>query len=92
MFIACLSCIFVILLNKFISYHINEGRQSKNGGVKGRDGSAEEFDRETGEEQTTVGRTRRKDGGWQTTEVSGKVTRGGQEETREAKGEMGGLC
>ena len=41
----------------------NEGRQEKNGGVKGRDGSAEELDRETGEEQTTVDRTRRKDGG-----------------------------
>ena len=40
----------------------NEGGQAKNGGVKGRDGSAEELDRETGEEQTTVGRTRRKDG------------------------------
>ena len=32
--------------------------QAKNGGVKGRDRSAEELDRETGEEQTTVGRTR----------------------------------
>ena len=31
-----------------------EGRQEKNGGVKGRDGSAEELGRETGEEQTTV--------------------------------------
>ena len=41
----------------------NEGRQAKNGGVKGRDGSAEEPDRETGEEQITVGWTRRKDGG-----------------------------
>ena len=41
----------------------NEGRQAKNGGVKGRDGSAEELDRETGEEQTTVDRTRRKYGG-----------------------------
>ena len=41
----------------------NEGRQEKNGGVKGRDGSAEELDRETGVEQITVGRTRRKDGG-----------------------------
>ena len=29
----------------------------------GRDGSAEELDRETGEEQITVGWTRRKDGG-----------------------------
>ena len=29
----------------------NEDRQAKNGGVKGRDGSAEELDRETGEEQ-----------------------------------------
>ena len=27
----------------------NEGRQEKNGGVKGRDGSAEELDRQTGE-------------------------------------------
>ena len=32
--------------------------QEKNGGVKGRDRSAEELDRETGKEQTTVGRTR----------------------------------
>ena len=36
----------------------NEGRQEKNGGVKGRDGSAEELHRETGEEQTTVSITR----------------------------------
>ena len=41
----------------------NEGRQAKNGGVKRRDGSAEELNRETGEDHTTVGRTRRKDGG-----------------------------
>ena len=41
----------------------NEGRRAKKGGVKGRDGSAEELDRETGEEQITVGWTRRKDGG-----------------------------
>ena len=41
----------------------NEDRQEKNGGVKGRDGSAEEFDKENGMEQTTVGRTRTKDGG-----------------------------
>ena len=41
----------------------SEGRQAKNGGVKGRDGSAEELDRETGEEQITVGWARRKDGG-----------------------------
>ena len=40
-----------------------ESRQEKNGGVKGRDGSAEKLDRETGEEPITVGRTRRKDGG-----------------------------
>ena len=32
--------------------------QEKKGVVKGRDMSAEELDRETGEEQTTVGRTR----------------------------------
>ena len=66
--------------------------QEKNGGVKGRDGSAEELDRETTEEQFTVGWTRRKDGGWQTTEESGRVMWAGQEETREAKAEMGGLC
>ena len=41
----------------------NEGRREKNGGVKGRDGSAEELDRETGEEQITMGKSRRKDGG-----------------------------
>ena len=69
----------------------NEGRHAKNGRVKARDGSAEELDRETGEEQTTVGWTRRKDGGWQTTEESGRVTWAGQEETREANAEMGGL-
>ena len=40
----------------------NEARQ-KNGGVKGRDGSAEDLARETGEEQITMGWTRRKDGG-----------------------------
>ena len=37
----------------------NEGRQAKNGGVKERDGSAEELNRETGEEQITVGWTER---------------------------------
>ena len=41
----------------------NEGRQANNGEVKERNGSAEELDRETGEEQITVGWTRRKDGG-----------------------------
>ena len=70
----------------------DEGIQAKNGGVKGRDGSAEELDRETGEEQITVSWTRRKDGGWQTTEESGRVMWAGQEEMREAKDEMGGLC
>ena len=40
-----------------------EGRQEKNGGVKGRYTSSEELDRETGEKQTTVCRTRRQDGG-----------------------------
>ena len=40
----------------------NESRQAKNGGVKERDGSVEELDRETDEEQITVGWTRRKDG------------------------------
>ena len=53
----------------------NEGRHEKNGGVKGRDGSAVELDRETGEEQNTVGRTCRKDAGWQATEESGRVGR-----------------
>ena len=32
--------------------------QEKNGGVKARDRGAEELNRETGEDQTTVGRTR----------------------------------
>ena len=41
----------------------NAGRQDKNGGVKGRDGSTEELDRETGEEQPTVDGIRRQDGG-----------------------------
>ena len=41
----------------------DEGRQEKNGGGKGRYGSTEELHRETGEEQTTVVRTRRKDDG-----------------------------
>ena len=41
----------------------SEGRQAKNCGVKGRDGHADELDREIGEEQITVGWTRRKDGG-----------------------------
>ena len=41
----------------------DEGRQAKNGGVKGRDGSAWELERENGKEQITVGWTRRKDGG-----------------------------
>ena len=63
-----------------------------NGGVKGRDRSAEELERETGQEQNTVGWTRRKDGRWPITEESGRVTKAGQEETREAKAEMGGLC
>ena len=61
----------------------NEGRQEKNGGVKGRDESAEELVRETGEEPITVGWTRRKDGGWPTTEESGRVTWGG---------DVGGQC
>ena len=47
---------------------------------------------ETGEEQITVGWTRRKDGRWPITEESGRVTWAGQEETREAKAEMGRLC
>ena len=41
----------------------NESRQEKNGGVMGRDGSADELDRETGEEQATVVRTCRQNGG-----------------------------
>ena len=47
-----------------------EGRQEKNGGVNGRDGSAEELVRVPGDEQAIVGRTRRNDGGRQTTEES----------------------
>ncbi len=41
----------------------NDGRHEKNGGVNGRDRSAKEIDRETGEEHTTMDRTCRKDGG-----------------------------
>ena len=67
----------------------NEGRHANNGGVNGRDGRAEELDIDTGEEQINVGWTRRKDGGWQTTEETGRVTWAGQEETRENKVEMG---
>ena len=39
-----------------------------------------------------MGWTRREDGGSQTTEESGGVTRAALEETRETKAEMGGLC
>ena len=39
-----------------------------------------------------MARTRRQDGGRQTTEESDRVMWGGQEETREAETEMGGLC
>ena len=39
-----------------------------------------------------MGWTRRKDGRRPITEESGRVTRAGQEETREAKAEMEGLC
>ena len=42
----------------------NEGSQEKNSGVQGRDGSVKELDRETGDEQTTVGWAPRKDGGF----------------------------
>ena len=56
----------------------NEGRQEKNGGIKGRDRSAEELNREFGEEQIIMGWTRGNDGGWQT-EESGRVTWAGQE-------------
>ena len=38
-----------------------EGRQANNGGVKGRDGSADGLDIETGEEQIAVAWNRRKD-------------------------------
>ena len=41
----------------------NEGSQENNVGVKGRHGSAEELDRETGEEPTTVSRALRNNGG-----------------------------
>ena len=40
----------------------NESRQAMNGGVEGSYGSVAEIDRETDEEQITVGWTRRKDG------------------------------
>ena len=62
----------------------NEGRQENNCGVKGRDRSAEELDRETGEEHTTVGRIRRKDGGWQTTKRAAEL----REEGRRRRGRL----
>ena len=49
--------------NNWVRIKSNEGRQEKNGVVKGRDGSAEELDRENGEGKATVDRTRRRDGG-----------------------------
>ena len=49
------------------------------------DMSADELDRETGEEQITVGRTRRKDGGWRTTEESG-IVRGLREDDMRRRG------
>ncbi len=45
-------------LGKKIARVTRADLQENNGGVKGRDRSAEELDRETREEQTTVGRTR----------------------------------
>ena len=81
----------IALLDRLFSKS-NKSRQEKTGGVKGRDRSAEGLERETSEEQITVGRTRRKDGGWHTTDESGGVTWAGQEETSEDKAEMGGLC
>ena len=69
------------LLRKNSQSKVKGGRQEKKGWVKGIDGRAEELDREPGDEQTTVDWTRRKDGGWQSTEESGRVTLGVQEET-----------
>ena len=60
----------------------NQGRQEKNGGVKGGYRSAEELDIYTREEQTTVGRTRR----WRMTdyrrEQQSYVSRAGGDEGR----------
>ena len=72
----------------------NEGRQAKNGGVKGsRDGSAEELDRETGDEKTTVGRTRTRAGHVERMADDRLPKRAaGLREKREANAEMGGLC
>ena len=39
-------------VQRSLTERLVRSRQEKNGGVKGRDGSAEELDRETGEEQT----------------------------------------
>ena len=52
----------IVLLIRLFSKS-NKSRQEKTGWVKGRDRIAEELERETGEEHTTVGRTRRMDGG-----------------------------
>ena len=63
-----------------------QGRQEKNGGVKGRDSSAEELDRDTGEEQTTVDRMADDRLPKRAAEIIE------QEETRAANAEMGGPC
>ena len=39
-------------VQRSLTERLMRSRQEKNGGVKGRDGSAEELDRETNEEQT----------------------------------------
>ena len=39
-------------VQRSLTERLMRSRQEKNGGVKGRDGSAEELDRETDEEQT----------------------------------------
>ena len=61
------SCVYTITLPNTNVDHYNNDEKSTPGNTKQniakRDGSAEELDRETGEEQTTVGRTHRKDGG-----------------------------
>ena len=63
----------------------NEGRQEKNGGVKGRDGGAEELDREIGEEQAKAADDR-------LPKRAAELRERARREGRPILSEMGGLC
>ena len=67
----------------------NEGRQAKNGGVKGRDGSAEEFDRETVRSRLQwAGHVER----MADDRLPKRAAELREQGSREVKAEMGGLC